>query len=110
MIDRDDRDMFMEQIDENVLDEFIKNVYGHDAMKDVDLSDVEISTTELVYVIDSLISEHNRQRNNGEFVEAMISFRIMRKLLEVDPEIEEIHKEAQEKKPNPLEMLLRGAQ
>ena len=108
MIDRDDRDAFMDDVDDEVLDDFLSDVFGHDAEDSVDLGELELSFIELQFLADAVIDAHNIARDDGQFIQAMIHYRLLRKLLDMNEELEEVHAEAQERPQNPLEQMFSG--
>ena len=108
MIGRDDRDAFMDRIDQQVLDEFLETMYGHEAREIVELDDQEFTLVELQFLVDSAITGHNEARGNGDMFEAMIYYRLLQKLLGVDDRVKEMHDEAQRMSQHPLTALFGG--
>ena len=108
MIDRDDRNAFMDLVDERVLDDFLTQVYGHDAMETVTLDELELTKVELQFLVDAAIDGHNTARNDGDLFQAIMHYRLLQKLIVLDSDIEEMHEEAQEQMQNPLMAMFGG--
>lgn len=96
-MEHDLRDEFFEMVDEQVLDEYMRQKRGHKAEETVELPDV--TKAEMEILISGLITAYNTSLNDGNASMAAIHYRLIQRLLDVDEDVAREFEEAQQVTP-----------
>lgn len=73
----------LEMIDDQVIDEWYKEVAGHDAHRLIDV-DETMTAVELQHVTAALTDYHSKALNSGDVAEAVVAYRLLLRFAEHD--------------------------
>lgn len=94
-LDTDDYRAFLEKVDEQCVDEFAEELFGHDAQTEVQLPDT-VTKVELHQIISALITAHNEANERSEFFDCVMYHRLIRTFVELDEDVQREYRDAQE--------------
>ena len=100
----EDSELFLDMVDEKVLDDFAEQTSGYEIREDVELPNT-ISKYELKSLVGALITAFNAAMNEGELAQAVTIHRLIKTFIAIDDEIHQQYHESQEAPANLLEEL-----
>ena len=105
--DPTDAQEFLRMIDDQVLDDFLEQVYGNSTYQEVELE--SITVVEARYILQALVQSMAEAQTNGSMVELVIFQRLIDWITDQDEEVNQLYNEAMEQvSQNPIEQMMKS--